>query len=258
MRTKPNSGQDYDTLLVDTSGGRFGTMHYFNGDTAFIAHNTPSGVSYVYKTIDNGLNWSTVDSAAYPINEITHSPCGRIYAACGSGRVRASNDLGASWYELSTGSSVHLYSISFVNDFTGFAGGAGSTVFRTSDRGISWTRMQVSDEILAPITKLHLTSETTGVVCGSGCIWSAGPPHLPYILPPALAFPNPTKGELTLPGKPAQLLELYDMQGRLCRTWENPPQEIDLSDFTHGIYLLRIVRSEHDVEKVRVMLSREE
>jgi hypothetical protein len=95
------------------------------------------------------------------------------------------------------------------------------------------------------------TASGAAVVTSSSALTGASPPNLPHALSLAPPWPNPTRGVLalrfSLPAQGPTWLGVYDVSGRLVRTYLNnvmEPGEYDLrrdiSDISPGVYFVRL------------------
>ena len=95
---------------------------------------TGGGSPGVYRSTDNGVSWTVVDS-------IVHASCfavsGSILFAASGPRVFVSADTGRSWIEADSGLTNGVRSLVVSKTYL-FAGTAGSGVFLSTNNGTSW------------------------------------------------------------------------------------------------------------------------
>lgn len=65
-------------------------------------------------------------------------------------------------------------------------------------------------------------------------------------------FPNPTKGLVQLGTTNYQLVEVYDISGRLLATDQRPTGSVDLSPFKSGVYLIKSY-TKNDIHLARII-----
>ncbi|HEX9006535.1 MAG TPA: T9SS type A sorting domain-containing protein, partial [Bacteroidota bacterium] len=126
---------------------------------------TPSGRviaatdSGVFASTDHGRSWSRVDSGLTNTPRVlSRAPDGTLFAGClGSaaalgpghlppaGTVYASVDSGYHWRELSAWTSINepveVTSFAFADSGTVLAGTSAGSIFRSSDRGLTWSEL---------------------------------------------------------------------------------------------------------------------
>lgn len=119
---------------------------------------TPSGggFAYLYKSTNNGANWSNIgsDLKCYDI-EFINTTSG-ISAGSNGGVYRTTNS-GVNWIRTTTTFlDNYFWSVEFVNSTTGFAGG-GNTLFKTTNGGNNWFLIP-----RIPGEQIEFTDENTG------------------------------------------------------------------------------------------------
>ena len=69
-------------------------------------------------------------------------------------------------------------------------------------------------------------------------------------------YPNPTDGEIVISGERISQIAVFDAFGRkvCCFSAKDDEVRLDLSDYSDGLYLLRVI-SENGAETHRVMLA---
>jgi hypothetical protein len=61
--------------------------------------------------------------------------------------------------------------------------------------------------------------------------------------PKAILYPNPTNGILNIGNKDLIKIQLFDLTGRIIKEY-NPNPLVDLSNFSKGIYLIKLISDE--------------
>ena len=144
------------TIMKTTNGGSNWILQISNTQTLlasidFIDANTGVAVGdscIVVRTTNGGANWtksrlifstggffSGIDFANDRIGYIS----GGIGFSQGSYVVKTF-DAGQSWFQLNTGVTNTLYSVSFLDSLQGMCGGNGGRILRTSNGGVNWTQ----------------------------------------------------------------------------------------------------------------------
>jgi hypothetical protein len=65
-------------------------------------------------------------------------------------------------------------------------------------------------------------------------------------------YPNPTSGVLNF-GQKVEKVELYNLSGDLVKRWNYSSDQIDISLLHDGLYLLKIIRSDHLIVTQKIM-----
>lgn len=101
-------------------------------------------------TEDGGNSWTEIvpPGLGPSVNAIHYFNQSQIMTAGANGEIFVSNDAGNNWEEMSSREfNNHIYQVQFTDNNTGFAladefggGVAESSLFKTSDGGLSWTR----------------------------------------------------------------------------------------------------------------------
>ncbi len=100
----------------------------------------------IFKTTDAGATWINVQNPAYTdrLNRV-HFPVNAStgWAVGESGRIVITVDGGTNWTAQTSGVSVSLRSVYFVDDQTGYVGGTFGTILKTTDGGANWTDISI-------------------------------------------------------------------------------------------------------------------
>lgn len=132
------------------SGNSFTNLTFLNNDTGYFA-----GGSHIFKTVDGGLTWQAkrlslwaTSTDVFFLNDSTGYASGRYST------LFKTTNAGESWNEISFDTEIeneYTY-LKFANDQTGYlidhvSNPRSYTLKRTDDGGITWTIVQVPDEI---------------------------------------------------------------------------------------------------------------
>lgn len=120
----------------------------------------------VFRSTDRAATWASVGLSGLVVYSLSASNDSVLFAAAGTGGVRYSADLGATW---GTGSGFAGEDVRFVaadpNDgFIAYAGTAADGVFRTTNGGLSWAAVDMGIAS-KPVEALMVTKD--GVVYAS-------------------------------------------------------------------------------------------
>jgi photosystem II stability/assembly factor-like uncharacterized protein len=135
------------TILRTTSGGTTwvsqpsGTTLNLNG-VSFVDENigvAVTGSSAVFRTTNGGMTWTNVAPGGddHTLYDVSLHPTNIGFIAGEDGAIYQSLNAGNTWQELSSGSTISVSGLTFLDTATGVAVGSG-LVFRTSDGGANW------------------------------------------------------------------------------------------------------------------------
>lgn len=124
----------YDTNSYPISWGGLYAIGFGDADTGW------TGGQDFYKSTDGGSSWSQISkpSGTGTILDIAAVSATTAWACSTGGRIIKTED-GSSWTSLTSGVSVDLWGIDFVNANNGWCVGAGGTILVTTDGGATWT-----------------------------------------------------------------------------------------------------------------------
>lgn len=149
-----------DSLLTDS----LYSLGFINGSVFAVGKN-----GAILRSIDQGNSWLQANN--YNVTEslfgITFIKGTQIRIIVGSkGTILKSIDNGETWHPVRTNVSSLLYSVSFLNNQTGFAVGWDGTILKTTDQGESWfLQPKITDNYLRDI---EFFDEQTGIITGGG------------------------------------------------------------------------------------------
>ncbi len=112
----------------------FNSVHTADGNFVIAAGND----GRIFRTVNGGNTWaaytepSTVFKSVYVFGN-------NVWLTTAAGKVYKSSTGSTTLTGYSTGSSVSINSVCFVNDLTGFVCGDNSSVFKSVDGGLTWT-----------------------------------------------------------------------------------------------------------------------
>lgn len=120
-----NGGNSFEEYIISDSTGQliFTCMKFINSSTGWVAGSGP-----VYRTTNGGISW----------NYISH-------------------------IELIGGNVIPVYSMDFINEFTGYMVGTSGYIYRTTNGGNNWIKSQLAFSFLSCI---KFVNSQTGWTCG--------------------------------------------------------------------------------------------
>jgi len=117
-------------------------LQFINDSVGFTlaGYGATNSTSVLLKTTDFGNTWTPVLTASNdPIVDYHVASSGNIYLCKQSGAVSRSIDLGLTWSNPSPAPSGRYASIGFMNDSSGYIGGASGRLYKTTDYAHTWT-----------------------------------------------------------------------------------------------------------------------
>lgn len=139
--TAPSAGDCYGGAFADS----------LNGVVATIVLGESGLTTEIYRTSDGGASWSPAYSVPAAIFGVVYAAPAKAFAVgndpgCSCGALYASADGGSSWSLGKTFAQAtpSLWSIDFIDASTGFVGGDGGTLMKTTDGGATWTPLTIN------------------------------------------------------------------------------------------------------------------
>jgi len=245
-------------ILKTSDAGLTWTTVYENGGAVrgihFVDENTGFAIlsNSILKTTNGGADWNETPLYnegllldVFFVNQNVGYVCGFM------GDFYKTSDGGETWNNLSYPLTWTFMNMFFVDETTGYMSGSLGTFFQTNNGGVTWTSI---DSPVLGSTTLWFTDDLTGYAVGSngtilkttngGQVFSES-----YMLPESgfNLFPNPSNSTITINSDdntnniPANI-SVFNCNGMLVMKARNlsMPVQIDISNLTTGIYLLRI------------------
>ncbi len=127
-----------------------------NANVVVISTMSSSGITYIFKSTDGGLNWMEAKQGIKPIQQVVASPSSfdTLYAAVNSSNVLKSVDAGSTWTDVTGfGSATGTYTrveIAVAHStanivYAAIVGNNISFLYVSFDGGISWTEAKNND-----------------------------------------------------------------------------------------------------------------
>ncbi|HRK00970.1 MAG TPA: YCF48-related protein [Saprospiraceae bacterium] len=238
------------------------------------------GTGRMFKSVDGGENWFDTN---VPVGGVFHF-FDKLAAFeddvwLMSGRpVFKSTNFCETWNIIDSTPSLGS-AIFFINRDTGFSGGGGNILYRTTNGGINWLRERTDPNSVAFITTVEFVNDTVGwYVCGAGRIYKTvtGGELLtninsefhqtPITFQLYQNYPNPfnneTNIEFVINEASIYRLEIFNMLGQKVEEIFNKkllPGEHKISyntgDLPSGNYIYRISSNEYSIVKRFVLLK---
>jgi photosystem II stability/assembly factor-like uncharacterized protein len=121
----------------------------------------------IHKTTNGGQNW--IDQNAGYTGErfmaiwIVHPDT--VYISGNDGHILKTVNGGNNWVTLTSGDTVQLWGLQFVNSFTGYAAGSYGHIIKTTNAGASWVQQTAVVQNL--FSSVCFRNENTGYISGS-------------------------------------------------------------------------------------------
>lgn len=227
------------------------------------AEGIPGFGSTLFKSIDDGVTWATLNfyQSVYALY-FTSTDTG--YAGCADGLYRTTNS-GLNWVNILP-TTAALLALQIKNGF-GFAGGANGLMFMTNDNGATWTPITLP--VTTTISDISIISQNLAYAVGESGTF------LKYTntvgVPETNLFDNLSAWvvdfhqlEINFYNKSnsAVLIELFDSKGSVVGKIANRKFQqgnisitYDVNDYSEGIYLLRMVSDKGTVARKIIVLK---
>ncbi|HVZ41006.1 MAG TPA: choice-of-anchor D domain-containing protein [Candidatus Kapabacteria bacterium] len=146
-----------------------GGICYTNG-----AYYAAGGVGKLWKSTDNGLNWTLSSTGSGGFHEDAISIGGTVHLASvdgsvcgvsGSGKTVRSSDGGNTW-QMVAFPNVLIWGITMYSPTEGWSCGDGGHAYYTSDGGATWTEKSCGMSRIDRVDDIHFTDATHGWACG--------------------------------------------------------------------------------------------
>ena len=225
--------------------GNMGNIEFINSDIGFIIVKDTNQISYLFKTIDSGVNWNIMFTDT--INELTSVsfPNGLIgYVSSTNGKVYKSIDGGVNWIGTHPNTIQDINSIDFIDDTIGYAVCNTGQIYRTINGGTTW------DEEVSGLTSNIIKVKIIDINAAY-CIDENGTLlKNKFILSITqeenneqsfFVFPNPAHQTIDISMLNNLIIDdvyIYDQIGSLVSSGQK--SQIDISNLVSGIYFILI------------------
>ena len=188
------------------------------------------GTGRVFKSTDQGESWfdTNVPVGTYFYMFRKHATYGNsVWISGNTSPVYRSTDYCETWETLTPGRQIGGYSISFVNDNTGYVGRSLNNLLKTTDGGYNWYQQRTDPNSQAFISSISFSNDTIGwYSCAIGRIyktttggqWITNVSQISNEMPHSFGlnqnFPNPFNSQteilFSIAAKGNYTLEIYD------------------------------------------------
>jgi photosystem II stability/assembly factor-like uncharacterized protein len=136
----------------------FFAIDFLNSSTGVVA----GGSGDIFKTTNAGENWiRKYPPENFLIQDIVYVNDTLIVAGGKKNKILRSADAGETWVSISLPENCIIYKVYFINDTTGFACGANTTggvIYKTSDSGLSWKKIEEVQKVIEDICSVNDTT----------------------------------------------------------------------------------------------------
>ena len=139
-----NGGTTFDSVGVGViPTNEWGQSIWFaNQDTGFVSTRRSSWTNgRIVRTTDGGTTWTTVYTDPQGITAIYGTSSQIVYAVVVDGTILKTTNAGQTWTQNVGVVPVFMYSMSFLNETTGFVAGGGGEMARTTNAGATWIQL---------------------------------------------------------------------------------------------------------------------
>ncbi|HCA43176.1 MAG TPA: hypothetical protein DEP28_07985 [Bacteroidetes bacterium] len=157
----------YDITIHPTNGSSFDILRkikFINAQTGYLA----TDFGRVCKTTNAGANWNQDSTFKFPYRKIgvlwgVDAVGNSVSASGGGGTIIRSTNAGQN-YSLIQGWKHQLNDIKFINQQTGFTVGDRGDIFKTSNEGNSWEK--INSNTINNLTSVDFINPQTGYITG--------------------------------------------------------------------------------------------
>ena len=112
---------------------------FANQDTGFVTTRQSSWTNgRIVRTTNGGTTWTTVQIYAEGITAIWGTNSQTVYAVAVDGTIFKTTNAGETWTQNVSVTPIFMYSMSFLNETTGFVAGSEGSIARTTNAGSTW------------------------------------------------------------------------------------------------------------------------
>jgi type IX secretion system substrate protein/photosynthesis system II assembly factor YCF48-like protein len=232
----------------------FRKTFFTNDSLGYILSVNTSGSNHIMKTLDRGINFSTVlTTGTLSLNDEIFISDSIGYIAADSGKVFKTINGGTSWQLINVPTTKNLNSIYFINDSIGYVVGDSGTVLKTFDGGFNWFFQSIAST--SKLIQVKFVSPNVGyILCADsnlfktingGGITSIGE-EVRSATNQLIIYANPTKGtcNVTIPEEFQHeknlTLQIFDNTGKLLQQTKVEMQQekvkVNLEEEAKGVY----------------------
>jgi photosystem II stability/assembly factor-like uncharacterized protein len=155
------------TVRINEPTSNFRSVSFTSASNGFACKNNG-----IYKTTDNGINWSLITTPALPVNKLfflndtNGFATGQTFTSGSSPSIIKTTDSGTTWtgYTIPVTSDERLDALFFTSLTTGYIAGQGSKIYRTTDGGENWSLVHTGG---GEFKDIYFVNPTLGFAVGS-------------------------------------------------------------------------------------------
>jgi len=137
-------------------------MFFYDSLRGLVADNNT-----IYRTTNGGISWSLVLTAPTLFKDFCTTTNGKAYAVGLNGIFFTSADEGLTWTPFNLNSNDHLTSVYFYNNSTGFIGTSDTTLYKTVNGGVNWTKISNKSVGVSETRSFLFVNDSTGYMIRS-------------------------------------------------------------------------------------------
>lgn len=276
-----NQGNDWTIINFNTVYTGFNCVKFINTQTGFVTSNLG-----VFKSTDAGLTWNQSLSSNKIIMSIDFIDLSTGYCSGYDGVIYKTINGGTNWITVNSGASFDIYSIHFRNANTGTIVGSSGFIYHTTNGGTNWTNQTPASLMYlgslfyingdtATAVGTRRDSMDRGAIIKTFTDGMVGIENISQSVPAAFSlyqiYPNPfnpsTKIKFSLPnpsegGAMDVKLVIYDALGREVSVLVNEQlrpgtYEVDwnAANFSSGIYFYKITSGDFTDTKKMILMK---
>jgi photosystem II stability/assembly factor-like uncharacterized protein len=263
------------TVLRTTNGGTnwtkdtIGTISDKWYSVYFVDSNTGWAVGWyggIYKSTDGGANWTGQGSLADDWRSVCFSDDVTGWVVGDGGKIKKTTNGGTNWTAQTSGTTVDLKSVSFIDNNNGWAVGGNpyfspyQVIIHTTDGGANWTSQ--ASGVTKALYSICMINQNTGWIAGGGgtilrTLTGGNPTSVqengtqPHTFALHQNYPNPFNPSTTINYQLAKTgyvkLTVFDLLGREVATLVNENQSagnhkitFNAQNSTSGMYFYRL------------------
>ncbi len=164
-----DGGSSWTYKSIDGSGSIWGLFSPKNSNIVYGV-----GSNRVIKSTDSGANWANLTSpyasTLYDVCFVDDNTGVAVGGKSGETKIYRTTDGASSWQEITSPvTNGALYGIDFIDETTGFACGTDTTLLKTTDGGVTWSKVILNSDLPSysdDLRKVRFGDESNGVAVG--------------------------------------------------------------------------------------------
>lgn len=162
-----DGGETWSLLLPNAFGSHIHDLNIISPNNLVVSQGLRT-----YYSEDGGVSVNLVSPTPYTVNNfgLATLPDGRVWLASSYHTVAFSNNGGISYTDQIPGNKNTLQFLSFTDQQTGWAGGTGGAMLKTTNGGDTWTDLSLDDPAFEELYDGHTFSADEVWACGRNFI----------------------------------------------------------------------------------------